>query len=130
MNDEKVQVVFMFVGDFKVYYALLCMKAAQSMYPCPWCRTPLSKIDQHLRSLTKEELAQRPTVPDLCNISHGTNWQKAGTFNFMNLYSRSSFNPNRVFLVPPLLHIKLGLINKVVDSLDLVVQHLQELHGM
>lgn len=52
IDGEKYHVKFYFVGDYKVYGALLVMKTAQSTYSCPWCRTPRSRMDQDLQNLS------------------------------------------------------------------------------
>lgn len=43
------QIVIMLVGDFKVYYSLLCMKSAR-------CNTPLYMMDQRRRHLSQSKL--------------------------------------------------------------------------
>lgn len=121
IEGQKHHVPFLFVGDYKVYYAPLRMKQAISFYPCPWCRTPMSKMDQILRKLTMEDLEPRSGMQDLLHASSGTKWQNKGTKNSMRLSSSLTGASNGLLIVPLPLHIKFVLINKVVQSIDKVL---------
>lgn len=91
LGGDTRQVVFLFVVDYKVYYPLLGMKSAQSVYPTPWCKAPLAKMDKDKYCLTQEDLPPLPAVLDFLHVASDTNLQKSGTFNLMHLYTRAPF---------------------------------------
>jgi len=123
VNGRNYKVRVFFVGDFKIYYAALGMHSAVSARPCPWCCTSIQKMDVHFTQLSSSDIIPRPPAADLSKSSEGTMWQKAGTKDVLHL-------SNGIVLVPPPLHIKLGIINKILSSLDLVVVELENLYNL
>jgi len=110
-----------FVADFKVYYSITGGYGARSKYPCPWC-TVLSKnmdCESHelLSKYNTADTKYLPSRPEIANLKNSpadiANLQKKGTYNIFNLFNGKQSN-----FVPPPLHIKLGLINKVLEVLD------------
>lgn len=81
-------------------------------------------MDKHLRHLTPEELSPMPLMLNYLNSDTVTEWQKLNTCKFMNLNTHCFLQSDKVLIVPSSLHIKLGLMNKIVDSLDQVVKFL------
>lgn len=120
VRHKQYQVKLYFVGDFKVYWAILGMSTTVGQYPCPWCRTPKSKLDSRISALTIFDTSDRPPVYDLSNSNISTPFQKAGTKDVFNISLG-------IELVPPPLHIKLGIINKILSSIDLVVVEIEKI---
>lgn len=119
-----------FVGDFQVYYAILGMYTAGSKQPCPWCRIPLNKLDRFVDNIHETELLPRDAMVDKSNITVDTDWQKRNTYNFLSLTVQMNSISNALLVVPPPLHMKIGIINKIVKSLDLIVKELDKKHKL
>lgn len=126
IEGRRYSFLFFFVGDFKVYYSLLGMKSAVSSYPCPWCRCPLQKMDKYLRHLTSVDISPRPPLLNFQSNSLGTVWQNPNTHNVFNLTTNLTSWESKMLLVPPPLHIKLGIVNKILESLVSIVAALQD----
>lgn len=69
-------------------------------------------------------------VQDKTNDSLNSHWQKNGTFHLFNISSNLLLMENSVILDPSPLHLKLGIINKIVNSLDLVAHFLVNRNGL
>lgn len=94
------------------------MHSSVSEFPCPWCRTPLKKLDTHPRNVSDNDLMERPPVECMLDRALGDVWQKGGTCDMFRFRTH-------VTIVPPPLHIKLGVVNKILASLDLTVKFLE-----
>lgn len=64
-------------------------------------------------------MASRPSVMDLSNTSESVPLQLSSTYNIFHVKR----GPESAYtnMVPPVLHIRLGLINKVVAGFDSIV---------
>eukprot|EP00171_Calliarthron_tuberculosum_P021624 IDg21624t1 len=132
VEGDNIKVITMFTGDFKVLYSLLGLYGPSSSFLCPWCLVPRRYIDQSLtelesivasenNSLTSTALISRPEMHNLINRPKSTHLQKVNTFNIFCLHKGSGTPMDPTNMVPPALHIKLGLINKILAALDGVV---------
>lgn len=81
------------------------------------------KLDAYVYELTDADLASRPPVECILDRAICNVWQKGGTYNVFSLR-------NSVEFLPPPLHIKLGVVHKVLALLDLVVKQLEMKHDM
>ena len=105
------------------------MYTAGSKQPCPWCRTPLQKMDHICDNIHETDLLPRPSMKNRIGENTNTKWQKKHTFNFLSL-STNFDEVTMATIVPPPLHFKLGIVNKIVDALDLIVVHLEKKFGL
>jgi len=114
------------VHDFKVLYCISGSKGARSRRPCPWCGIPMQLLDKSNNEILDMTVAI-PKRKDILNLTNGTDtvFQKGGTHNLFGLHqpgdSVSFFN-----FLPPFLHIQIGIINKILDVMDLIVLEWQE----
>eukprot|EP00171_Calliarthron_tuberculosum_P001160 IDg1160t1 len=123
-----VRVLFLFVGDFKVIYSVSGGFGARSKYPCPWCCCLRQKMDWQKHDLQSTDLQARPEIMDLRSRPHLERWQKSNTFNLFHIergghqcWENGHQVLSRTTIVPPSLHIRLGIVNKVLSALDAVV---------
>lgn len=85
-------------------------------------------MDNHHRNLEDDDTETRPSVMD--KREHANNsWHRKSTFNFHSLAPEPFEVWNKVLVVPPL-HIKIGVVNKIIDTLDLVVHELENVHDI
>ncbi len=133
IESGHVTVDVLFVADFKVIYAVTGGYGANGRYPCPWCSTPKALMDltfdelyavaqqDNSHKFSLNDLYERPEVQDLKVSGDFKRFQRGGTFNILHLQRR--FNPisSATNAIPPALHIRLGIINKIVRTLDGVV---------
>lgn len=127
IEGRNYKVKIYFVGDFKVYYTVLGIHTAGSMYLCPWCLTPLQHMSFLIENIHETNLCHRPLMVDKTNELLNSPWKKRGTHNIFSL-SINLENHEMVTLVQPPLHIKMGIIIKIVDSLDSIVVDLDKKH--
>ena len=106
------------------------MKSAISSYLCSWCRCSKQKLDKSTKCLSDSDILLRPDIEDLSQNNIETQWQNPKTFNLFSIKSDITELHRGLLLVPPPLHIKLGLINKIVDSLPLIVKHFADKHSI
>jgi len=119
-------IVPIWVADFKVYYAMTGNLGPNSSYPCPWCAVNRNNMDAMRSKLFQSHkcdssagLPFRPPVADLSNsLADFGKLQKKNTYNLFKLVTRPRMN-----FVPPPLHIKLGLVNKLIEVLDSLNTH-------
>ena len=71
-----------------------------------------------------------PEIRNFFSNSLGSSCQHKYTWNLLDISSDYSENNTRVCLVTTHLHIKLGIVNKVFDSLDLIVCVLSYNHDL
>ena len=134
IDGKRIDVKFMFVGDFKILYAVTGSFGASSRYSCIWCRTPSALMDRTFaelkdiaiserkhRDFTTKHLLERPDVLDLRSKAAIPGIQKSNTFNFLHLESGGGDLRLPSNIVPPVLHIHLGIINKIVKAFDSIV---------
>jgi len=121
-GDKHLQVKIIHDHDFKVLYILTGNKGARSNFPCPFCRTPRQLLDKPYSELMKytENLPFRPEVEDLRNMK-GTQHQYGGVWNMFLIHTQSKIR-HHCNVVPPILHIQLGIMNKLISVFDLVLK--------
>lgn len=105
---------------------MLSMSSAAEGFHFPWCQFPLEKVDNFFYEIRDEDRQPRLKTEDLTNCSFSL-WQKCQNRNKFYLSNfLSSINSGALF-VPPPLHLKLVLVNKIVESLDLMVRQLDDM---
>lgn len=114
----KLQVYF--VCDFKLYYSATGNFGPVSRYSCFYCGITKDFLDNSVGELRREfsiesmdNLPERPAILDLRGKSDNGRWQRKDTYNIFRLRSTNYWNT-----VPPPLHIRLGLINKLLEVFD------------
>jgi len=121
VDGSQVRIMILHVHDFKVMYILTGGKGPNSRYPCCHCATPkplMCKSYPELMSYTAT-LPSRPEIKDLRGKGH-SDFQKENTYNLLSIHSQKS-QLGYGNLIIPILHIQLGIFNKIVVMLDAVV---------
>lgn len=133
IDEKTVRVLFLFVADFKVLYSVTGGFGARGTFPCPWCSISRQQLDATRSEASKSEFPFRPEVLDLRLSTVFDRWQKANTFNMFGLvrggqhfWQGGCAVSSCTTMVPPALHIKIGLVNKVVSALDSLVSFWQK----
>lgn len=115
------------VADFKLLYSVSGSWGANCMHPCLYCKSSHRMMDCTAEQLFDhfeiENLADLPRREEVCDLTDKPSiekWQKGSTFNLLRIRRARPTN-----IVPPPLHIFLGIVNKIVETLDLVVACLE-----
>lgn len=108
--------------DLKVLYILTGNRGARSKFPCPFCRIPRQLLNKSYNELMNicHRLPYRSDIEDLRNKKN-KDYQYGGTYNILEMYPKSE---NRAIgnIAPPILHIQLGIVNKIIEVFDLIVK--------
>lgn len=122
IRDKRYNVLVVHVFDFKVLYSITGGSSAAGKHPCIFCAVESKHMECNKLELLEEfqipcveELPKRPEVCNMIRSSKSSPWQKSGTFN---LFCVQRNNPPSI--VPHPLHMKIGILNKIVQALDLV----------
>ena len=133
INSVRYEVVTFFVADFKVLYSVTGSFGPSSKFPCPWCCTPSRYMDRTSAELSElarnrkvkdfylNEMKSRPEVMNLEGKSDRTRLQRGGTYNIFELTRGGGEINIPSNIVPPVLHLHIGLVNKIVKALDGIV---------
>jgi len=121
IGPKKFKFFPIYVADFKVYYSLTGNLGQNSTYPCPWCGIKGMHLDcdksDILQKYNALDMGMLPTRPDIMDLKNAENdngkYQRKGTYNLFSLTSGLGSN-----MIPPPLHIKLGIVNKFIEVLD------------
>ena len=116
LEDIGARVIY--TGDLQFLQLLLCIKTGNASYPCPWCnwrmtgplRDPV-ELSCEARNIERdvEKYIQLGELRSKSHLCHGQ--QNIPAKNIIKIDPRES-------LVPPVLHIKLGLINEKCTALE------------
>ena len=132
-QGKKIDIRLYFVGDFKVIYSLTGSFGPSSKYPCPWCLVPsslMNRTHEELKDIANNgsvvildntKLKGRPEIHNLEGKKGISNLQKGNTYNLFCLDRGGGHFDFGTNIVPPLLHIHIGIVNKVVKALDSIV---------
>jgi len=103
-------------------------KGARSNLPCPFCRIPRQLLDKSYSELMKmcHRLPLRPRIEDL-RYKNTKYHQYGGTYNMLEIYPKS-ITRSISNIVLPILHIQLGIMNKVIVVFDLIVKEWELRH--
>lgn len=129
IDDVHIRIIVLHVHDFKVMYILTGSKGANSRYPCCHCSTPRQLMEKSYGDLMQmtANIPMRPNILDLRG-KKDTLYQYANTYNILSIYPKRG-EQNYSNLVIPVLHIQLGIFNKLIAVLDLVVAEWEKLHN-
>lgn len=107
--------------NLKLLYSVSGVLCAPRRYTCVHCAANKSHMNLTTSELctrlsihTVNDLPPRTEVMDLRNSDNYQKLQKSGTYNMTGLRRAMEIN-----MVPPPLHIKLGLVNKIAQCLNL-----------
>ena len=100
IDEEFYQVKFVFVRDFHIYYALFSISGSNSKFPCPWCCTPVERLDVDLNNLSVSHQKKRPEIRNFVSNSVGSSWQHKYTWNLLNVSSDYSENDTSACIAP------------------------------
>lgn len=100
----------------------MCASAAERS--CPWCRVYRNNIDELASQIPINEQQSRPKLLDLRNEQNGNSRRKSETYNMFKLSTDFTEPKQDIPVVPPLLHIKIGLVNKILAICDKIVERL------
>jgi len=120
VDSKQVQVLPLFSCDLKATWAMCGISGANCAHPCPFCSVHLSKLDQNLQKAMQNPAGARPQMDDLRGKAR-TDFQKEDTFNLFNIRF-SSNDGTYANILPAILHIKIGIGNKIIAALDLVIK--------
>ena len=112
---EDVGAKLLYTGDLKYIQLLLGLKTGYACYPCPWCYW---RMTGPLRDPVETLCAEREMEKDIqVFIKLGKDRSKSKKCHGQQNIPPIIINPKQQ-LVPPVLHIKLGLVNAKCLSLE------------
>ena len=134
VDQKRVNVEFFFTADFKVIYSVTGAFGPTGKHACPCCQVPSTLLDKtydELKTVALNRKDKRMSLANLESRSAISNrigkpdiplLQKANTYNVFHL-ERGGWGclgePTNI--VPPTLHIHIGIVNKIVKCLDGIV---------
>ena len=133
IGSRLIRVEFFFVADFKVIYAVTGGFGSTAKFACPWCQTPSTFFDKTYEELRKKaldhrekcitiaQLEGRMEVKNLIGRREIAQLQRANTFNIFGLERGGGPLRLPTNIVPPTLHIHIGIVNKIFKPLDEIV---------
>ena len=112
---EDMGIMIYYTGDLKFIQLLLGIKTGNASYPCPWCNW---RMTGKLRDPVEAYCTKRNIAKDVENFQKlGNDRSKSHLCHGQQSSPVINFEPSEQ-IVPPVLHIKLGLINAKCTSLE------------
>jgi len=120
INSIKYEIYPIYVADYKVYYSMTGTFGPNAAFPCPFCLVQRKDMDCTQSELLEKYkvsdlkyLEVRPEMKDLGDADKDDGkLQRKGTYNIFGMQRGINMN-----FIPPPLHKRLGLINKVIAVL-------------
>lgn len=102
--------------DFLAKYAMMGMSGAICSHPCSFCAVRVSEMGKTFSSTAECSFAPRPPIEYL-RKKVTSKFQQSDTFNIFDIRTSrvGELFPN---ILPPILHIKIRLGNKLVEVFD------------
>lgn len=86
VGGQDLNVVVLFVADFKLLYHATGVRGATCENPCPWCDLPKQFMDFSPDDLSLLQLTtDSPEIADMLKATTNENKQRAGTKNIFGL---------------------------------------------
>ena len=114
---EEMGCMLFYTGDLKFIQLLIGIKTGNASYPCPWCNW---RMTGQLRDPVESYCTKRNIAKDVEQLKNlGNNRSKSHLCHGQQSSQVINFEPSEQ-IVPPVLHIKLGLINAKCTALEII----------
>ena len=112
---EEMGCMLFYTGDLKFIQLLIGIKTGNASYPCPWCNW---RMTGQLRDPVESYCTKRNIAKDVEQLKNlGNNRSQSHLCHGQQSSPVINFEPSEQ-IVPPVLHIKLGLINAKCTALE------------